>query len=77
MLDTQPAVVSMVEEPPRRTAAPDLTQVAGILVDRLEEAGVDLQNGPSLEEMKRLLVEMLRTAKARPQLSARGRASSR
>lgn len=42
----------------------DLARVAGILVDHLVEAGVDLHVGPSLDETKRMLVDLLR--KARP-----------
>lgn len=48
----------------RREPRPDeLQRIAHILVDRLQRDGLDLQVPPSLDEMKLLLTEAVRSAR--------------
>jgi hypothetical protein len=48
----------------RRESRPeDLQEIAHILVDRLQRDGLDLQVQPSLDEMKLLLTEAVRSAR--------------
>ena len=59
----------LVDQTPAASTRPeptsdDLSRIAGILVQHLQQAGAHLPNESTLDEAKRLLVEMVRAARA-------------